>query len=106
VESTDHLKARKYMEIRSPKPPSSHLWLYSPSLLPNSGRFSVVSGVSNAVCSFHIVQNYKVYIKILIWHIRFHVFFMSEFAQLVFWGFRMCRIWFFRRFEGKCFLHL
>jgi hypothetical protein len=25
VESTDHLKARKYMEIRSPKPPSSHL---------------------------------------------------------------------------------
>jgi hypothetical protein len=25
VESTDQLKARKYMEIRSPKPPSSHL---------------------------------------------------------------------------------
>ena len=30
VESTDQLKARKYMELRSPKPPSSHLWLYSP----------------------------------------------------------------------------
>jgi hypothetical protein len=30
VESTGQLKARKYMEIRSPKLPSSHLWLYSP----------------------------------------------------------------------------
>jgi hypothetical protein len=55
-----------------------------------------VSGVTNAVCSSQIVQNYKVYINILIWHIRFH-FFMADAAQLVLWGFITCRIRFFRR---------
>jgi len=33
------------------------------------------------------------------------MFFMADVAQLVFWGFRMCRIRFFQRFGEKCFLH-
>jgi hypothetical protein len=41
VESIDQLKDRKYIEIRSPKPPSSHLRLYSPSALPNSGKYCI-----------------------------------------------------------------